>query len=130
MIARPDEIFNTRHLSDRELGQIEWGLNSPAYHGAFRPYLERMRDSYVALWKDPNQKLYDSDYLKCGVNIVEGLIAHFDKLLEETLDERVIRSRLESTPEQFYDQLRERGAFTQGASKLPASDGYAPDEDF
>jgi len=90
------EIFDVAKLDEYELGQIEFILTHPAFESHFRPYMQRMHDSCVKLWKIPlhrrSSELTDED-LKAGARFIDGMMAFFDKLVMESRDERILRSQ-------------------------------------
>ena len=105
-------FFDAQRLSEQELGMIEFVLTSPAYDGAFKPYLESIRDSMNELWKDRSQKRkdeYPDDFLAGGVCAIDGLMKFFYALIHEANFERIHASMAEMTSEKQYELARQQG---------------------
>ena len=106
------EFFDPRKLTNRQLGQIEFVLNSPAYVESFKPYIESILHTMNNMWRDRSrerQEKYPDDYLAGGATFGEGLIKFFDLLLRETSMERIHAAMENVTNDQLYDIRRQRG---------------------
>jgi hypothetical protein len=129
------EFFDPRKLTDRQRGEIEYVLNSPAYEDSFKPYMEGILRSMDSMWRDRSQKrkdTYPDDFLAGGATFGEGLIKFFDLLLRETSMERIHLAMERITMEDIYDKHRADGhvrpvvGLDQSALPQPAD----PAEDF
>lgn len=106
------EYFDLRRLDERQLGQIEFVLSSPAYEEAFKPYLIGVLASLNSLWKDRSEqrkKQYPDEFLAGGVIFGEGLLKFFTLILHESSMERIHAAMSEMTNEKFYDLSRQQG---------------------
>jgi hypothetical protein len=107
------EMFDLRRLDERQLGQIEFVLNSPAYDDSFKPYMLSIIASMNAMWKDRSrerQDRYPDEFLAGGVCFGEGLLKFFSLLIHETSMERIHEAMLQSmTNDQLYDARRNAG---------------------
>jgi hypothetical protein len=129
------KFFNTRALDERELGMIEFVLNSPAYEESFKPYLENIRDSMQRQWLDRSQTRkdeYPDDFLAGGVCAIEGLLKFFSQILSETKFDRIHDSMASMVPEKQYEALRQQGRVKPivGVDQNPLPEQYDPKEDF
>lgn len=106
------EFFDLRQFDDRQLGEVEFVLNSPAYEHTFRPYIQGVINQMNTLWKDRSKERsdkYPDDFLAGGVIFAEGLVKFFDLVVKETRMERVHDAMAQMTPENAYDIQRHRG---------------------
>lgn len=123
--------FDISHLSEDQLGHIEYVLNSPSYDAAFKPYLVSLRDSVRHLLEDPSQARkdgYPDDFLRGEIAAVTGLIKFFDNLILQTNSQRVFDAQAH-TPEEQYDRLRATG-FIRNNGQTTAPRPSSPTEDF
>lgn len=126
------EVFDVAQLEEHELGHLVYVLNSPSYTRVFEPYLTRARDSLNVLLIDPSderKKKYPCDYLRGGICAIDGLLALFTKLIDETNIEHVGELISQRTDEDHYTQLRMAGLagpLTQSIEEQV----YNPDEDY
>lgn len=128
------QFFDARRLSERELGMIEFVLTSPAYEGAFKPYLESVRDSMQKLWLDRSQArkdLHPDDFLAGGVAAIEGLLTFFAAAIHEANFERIHESMAEMVPEKQYELRRQQGRVRPvvGVDQKATPEPYDPLED-
>jgi hypothetical protein len=106
------EHFDLRKLDEKQLGMIEFVLQSPAYVEAFKPYIEGIIRGMDALWRDRSElrkQQYPDDFLAGGVTFAEGLLKFFDLILSESSMERIHASMEGMTSDQLYDAKHERG---------------------
>lgn len=130
-------IFDVSDLDEHEIGHLEFVLNSPSYDRVFKPYLERLRNGLNQRLLDPSSKRkdeYPDDFLRGCINVVDGQLTFFAKLIAETQVERVNRARGQMTDEDKYTAMRLDGRMRpagQSAEPAPPSpDVYRPEEDF
>jgi len=128
------QFFDARRLSEQELGMIEFVLTSPAYEGAFKPYLSSVRDSMHALWLDRSQRRkdeYPDDFLAGGVCAIEGLLKFFAAAIHEADFERIHDSMASMVPEKQYELRRQAGRVRPvvGVDQKATPEEYNPLED-
>jgi hypothetical protein len=126
------EVFDVAQLEEHELGHLVYVLNSPSYIRVFEPYLVRARDSLNILLIDPSderKKKYPCDYLRGGICAIDGLLALFAKLIDETDIERIGELVSQRTDEDRYTQLRMAGLAGPLAQSVKEQE-YNPDEDY
>lgn len=128
------QFFDARRLSEQELGMIEFVLMSPAYEGAFKPYLESVRDSMHSLWLDRSQKRkdeYPDDFLAGGVCAIEGLLKFFIAAIHEANFDRIHESMAEMVPEKQYELRRQQGRIQPvvGVDQRAEPERYNPLDD-
>lgn len=128
------QFFDARRLSEQELGMIEFVLTSPAYEGAFKPYLTSVRDSMHSLWLDRSQKRkddYPDDFLAGGVCAIEGLLKFFSAAIHEANFERIHDSMAAMVPEKQYELRRQAGRVKPvvGVDQKATPEAYDPLED-
>jgi hypothetical protein len=124
------EVFDVSQLEEHELGHLVFVLNSPSYTRVFEPYLIRARDSLNVLLIDPSDERkskYPCDYLRGGICAIDGLLALFTKLIDETDIARVGELVSQQTGEDQYKQLRIENHVGPLATWERA---YNPDEDY
>lgn len=114
---------------------IEFVLTSPAYEGAFKPYLESVRDSMHSLWLDRSQKRKDEapdDWLAGGVCAIEGLLKFFEVAIHEANFDRIHESMAEMTSEKQFELRRQQGRVRPvvGVDQRAEPEQYDPKEDF
>lgn len=129
------EFFDLRKLDDRQLGFVEFVINSPAYGEVFEPYLKTVRESMNKLWLDRSQARkdqYPDDFLAGGICAIDGLIKFFNMILSETQMERIHASMSEMTPEKLYELKRQRGQLRPvvGVNQGSEPEEYNPADDF
>lgn len=129
------EMFDLQRLDERDLGQIEFVLNSPAYTETFRPYLQGILNRMQDLWKDRSRQRkdqYPDDFLAGGVCVVEGLLEFFGVLIQETNVERIHASMSNVTNETLYDAFRQSVRFQPvvGLDQSATPETLDPAEDF
>src|SRR5689334_13012591 len=86
------EVFDLRKLTDQQLGEIEFVLNSPALEHSFKPYMSNILRELNRLWKDRSKERadkYPDDFLAGGVVFGEGLLEFFEHIISETRMERI-----------------------------------------
>lgn len=106
------EFFDARKLTDRQRGQIEFVLNSPAYEEGFKPYMLGILNSMTTLWRDRSsirRDKYPDDFLAGGACFGEGLLKFFEYLIQETNLERIHASMEDVSGEDLYEMKRQRG---------------------
>jgi hypothetical protein len=115
MAARGDfrEFFDLRKLDERQLGQIEFVLNSPAFEDSFKPYMLGLIFSMNTMWKDRSrerQDRYPDEFLAGGVVFAEGLLKFFSLLIHETSIERMHEAMVAGmSNDLIYDAKRNAG---------------------
>ena len=129
------EFFTTEDLTEQKLGEIEFVLNSPAYGHTFKPFMLGILNAINKLWKDRSAERkakYNDDYLAGGHDFGEGLIQFFERIINETHDERVMKSLGNMTNDDLYEYFRERGYIKPvvGANQQAEPAPYDPAEDF
>jgi hypothetical protein len=129
------ELFDLRRLDERQLGEIEFVLNSPAYDHSFKPYMLSIIRSMEQYWKDRSrerQDRYPDEFLAGGCAFGEGLLKFFTLLIHETSMERVHAAMMESmSNDQLYDARRDAGEVQPvvGINQVPSpAQGADPDE--
>jgi hypothetical protein len=130
-----DELFDIQKLDDRQLGQIEYVLMSPAYVEAFEPYLKSIRETLAQRLLDPSKdrkEVHSDDFLRGGIVAIDGLLTFFKLIIAQTQMERVDRAMSPKSPEQEYDAERQRGGHVPilGANEPFEGTMYDPAEDF
>ncbi len=106
------DLFDIQKLDDRQLGQIEYVLMSPAYADAFEPYLLSIRATLSMRLLDPSKdrkEEHPDDFLRGGIVAIDGLLQFFKRVVSETQLERVERSLQYRSPEQQYAADQQRG---------------------
>ncbi len=127
------DVFDVRQLDDQEIGHLEYVLNSPSYGRVFRPYLVRLREGLNHRLLDPSKDRkdqYPDDFLRGGITVVDGLLAFFGKLIEETSIERITAARAERTDEDQYTAMRLAGQMRAGQGPIEDKRPYDPAEDY
>lgn len=129
------EHFDLRKLDERQLGMIEYVLNSPAYGDTFEPYLRTVRESLNQLWLDRSQTRkdqYPDDFLAGGIAMIDGLLKFFTMLVAETQQERVQDALANMSGDKYYEHQRQRGAVQPvvGINQQSEPDVYRPEEDY
>lgn len=126
------ELFDVSSLSDDELGQLEWVVNSPAYENVFKKYLLTMSHTLTHRLKNPARERkdqYPSDFLRGGILMIDGFVLFFDKLIAETRMERIARAHgAGMTQEELYEKLRQEGK-VQPAGQIAPAEEYDPAQD-
>lgn len=130
------EFFDIRKLDERQLGQIEFVLNSPAYEESFKPYMLGILATMNSMWKDRSKERlerYPDEFLAGGAVFGEGLIKFFALLIHETSFDRIHEAMIAGmSNDKLYDMKRQSGALKpvvgldQPAS--PIEGGADPDE--
>lgn len=107
------EMFDLRRLDERQLGQIEFVLNSPAFKDSFEPYMRGIIRSMDTMWRDRSRERmdrYPDEFLAGGVVFGEGLLKFFQLLIHETSFERMHEAMVESmSNDAIYDARRAAG---------------------
>jgi len=133
-MAQFSDIFDVSNLDDYKLGHLQFVLNSPSYSDVFKPYLVAIRNGLNTKLLDPSkgrQEGYPDDFIRGGIVTIDGLLALFERLIEETSIEMLARSQQELTGEQQYERLREEGRIRPMTGvATPEEDFLAPEEDF
>lgn len=128
------EVFDVSKLTDEELGHLEWVLNSPSYERVFKPYLITMSNTLTHRLKDPSRERkdkYPSDFLRGGIQMIDGLTTFFQKIVAETQMERVARSQGQGlSTEELYEKLRQEGQSRPAGQTTQAEDAYDPAQDY
>ena len=130
------ELFDLRKLDARQLGQIEFVLNSPAYAESFKPYMKGILNSLNTMWKDRSRDRmdrYPDEFLAGGVVFGEGLLKFFDLLLHETSFERMHEAMVEAMGnDQIYDAKAEQGLTRPvvGIDQKPMPEGGVDPDEF
>ena len=129
-----NEIFDVSKLSDTDLGHIEYVLASPSWDQVFRPYMTRMRDSMIKLWLDPREERkqkFSDEYLRSGINFIEGYLTFFDNIVFQTQHERVVKARQErATGDEYLDLQLAGKTGPPGTTKLIQDAEYPEGEEF
>jgi hypothetical protein len=106
-----DPLFDVAALDDYELGHLEYIMNHPSYLRVFRPFLERVEQTYVQLALDPRpdvrRKHGGTKYLRAGANNIRNVLDFFDKIVAETQHQRAMGVQL--TDQEQYHAAVERG---------------------
>lgn len=129
------EFFDLRRMDERQLGQIEFILSSPAYEESFKPYIQGILNNMNTLWRDRSrqrQDIYPDDFLAGGACFGEGLLKFFSLLIHETSMERIHAAMEGMTNDKLYDLARESGRVKPivGLDQPALPDKYDPAEDF
>jgi hypothetical protein len=131
------ELFDLRRLDERQLGQIEFVLNSPAYEDSFKRYMLDIIQSMNNMWKDRSrerQDRYPDEFLAGGVCFGEGLLKFFTLLIHETSMERIHEAMAKAmSNDQLYDARRNAGLVRPvvGINQVPEpTEGEADPEEY
>lgn len=122
--------FNISNLDDNEIGHLMWVLNSPSYERVFRPYLISIRDGANKLILDRSQARKDKhpdDFLAGVVVTVDGLLALFTRVVNETNMEKIAESQSEQPDEVEYMKAHATGSIRPSGQ---TDNVYKPEEDF
>lgn len=127
------QIFDIKSIDDFQLGHLAWVLNSPSYDDVFKPYLQKRRDDLAAMMLDRSQDrkdIYPDDFLCGGIVMIDGLLALFTQLIDETSMEQIHRSQITKTNNEQYDEARKSGEVHPMSIAVLEDDGYDPAEDY
>lgn len=125
------ELFDIRKLDERQMAEIAFVLNSPAYIHSFKPYMQGVLNSLFELWKDRSKKRqdqYNDDFLSGGHAFGEGLLKFFELLLAEVSIEDIHNVLSRQTDEQQYDAANKQPVLGVNQPAMPEK--YDPAEDF
>jgi hypothetical protein len=125
------DLFDLSKLSEREIGDFEFMVNSPSYQRIVRPYLIKMRDSVQMMMLDRSEdrkRVYNDDFLAGQASTLIGFLKFLDGLKEHTSMDRMQKAVQMST-EEVYQDLRNRGVITHSGQAISADD-LAAAEDF
>lgn len=121
---KTDQLFDQSKLTEEEVGNFEFILNSPSYLRLFRPYLIKMRDSIQHLMLDRSEdrkKAYPDDFLAGEAAALIGFITFLDGLRSNTNLERMSKA-VQMTTDQMYEDLRKRGLIKHSGQSIDARD--------
>jgi hypothetical protein len=125
------DLFDVSKLTEQEIGEFEWVVNSPSFLRVFRPYLITMRDSVQTMMLDRSEdrkRMYPDDFLAGEAAALIGFVKFLDGLKANTSMERMHKAVQLST-EQMYADLRNRGVIAHSGQHLSPED-LAAAEDF
>ncbi len=106
------EVFDLRKLTERQIGEIEFILNSPAYDHSFKPYMLGILHTLNRLWKDrtrERQDKYPDEFLAGGATFGEGLLEFFDRIITETSMERIHSAMANASNDDLYTMKQRQG---------------------
>lgn len=129
------EFFDVSLIDERQLGEMEFVLNSPAYEHTFKKYMEGVLRQLNALAKDRSQKRkdeYPDDTLFGGIMFGEGLLEFFSRIIQETRMERIHASMQNVSNDDLYDAARRQGRVKPvvGLDQSAEPEPYNPAEDY
>lgn len=130
-MADVNKLFDVSKLTEREIGEFEWVVNSPTYQRMFRPYLIKMRDSVQTLMLDRSEdrkKAYPDDFLAGEAAALIGFISFLDGMKENTNMERMHKA-VQLSQEEMYADLRAKGLISHSGQAMSAED-LAAAQDF
>jgi hypothetical protein len=130
-----NDVFDIQKLDERQLGQIEYVLNSPAYGDCFEPYLRTIRNTLSQRLLDPSKarkEEHPDDFLRGGIVAIDGLLSFFSRIIAETQSDRIFRALAAATPDQQYTEDQKRGSHVPilGANESLEPTPYRADEDY
>lgn len=118
------EIFDLSKMSEQDIGELEFVVNSPAYRKFFRGYMLKMRESAQRLLLDRSQARKDvhpDDGLAYQILFIDGLMAFLDGILDQTNIARMVETQ-QHTPQDEYEALRERNLIRHSGQTVDAAD--------
>lgn len=127
----PNNLFDLSKLTDDELGQLEFVVNSPAWELVFRRYLQQMIFSVDRLMKDRSEarkQQWNDDFLAGQSVALEGFVKFTDGIIQSTNMARMAETQ-QMTPNEEYDRLRATGFIRHSGQRVEGTD-LPPFEDF
>lgn len=124
------DLFDVANLTEQEIGEFEWVVNSPSYQRVFRPYLLKMRNSVQTMMLDRSEdrkKAYPDDFLAGQAAALIGFLSFLDGLKEHTNMERMHKS-VQLSHEEMYADLRAKGVITHSGQAISAEDLAAAED--
>lgn len=102
------DLFDAADLTDHELGNVEFVMNSPAWSDFFDPYLRAIREGAIAHLIHPDARTRDAqsdDTLRGVISTIDGFLAFSNRIINETSFERIARYREQSNEDRYNSKV-------------------------